>query len=75
MAGHRLGALEGGGGYLPPIQCIPGEGERGGGPEPKSICIKKRPKSIFALINSIAFGKSTSQRIYPIYPTHTLNTV
>ena len=26
-------------------------------------------------VNSIAFGKSTEQRIYPIYPTHTLNTV
>ena len=25
MAGHRLGALEGGGGYLPPFQCIPGD--------------------------------------------------
>ena len=24
VAGHRLGALEGGGGYLPPSQCIPG---------------------------------------------------
>ena len=23
VAGHRLGALEGGGGYLPPFQCIP----------------------------------------------------
>ena len=26
VAGHRLGALEGGGGYLPPFQCIPGGG-------------------------------------------------
>ena len=27
MAGHRLGALEGGGGCLPPFQCIPGGGQ------------------------------------------------
>ena len=26
VAGHWLDALEGGGGYLPPFQCIPGRG-------------------------------------------------
>ena len=34
MAGHRLGALEGG--YLPPFQCIPGAG----GGVPKTVCLR-----------------------------------
>ena len=29
-AGHRLGAVEGGGDYLSPFQCIPGGGEAEG---------------------------------------------
>ena len=47
VAGHRLGALEGGGGYLPPFQCIPapppptsGEAlERGVCPPPHPLCL------------------------------------
>ena len=61
VAGHRLGALEGmgGGGGSPPSNASLGGG---GGPSPPSRDQrdhrgKKR--------NSIAFGKSTSQRIYP----------
>ena len=30
VTGHRLGGLEGGGGYLPPFQCIPAPPPRPG---------------------------------------------
>ena len=41
VAGHRLGGLEGGGGYLPPFQCIPAP--KAPSPTLSYACARDRP--------------------------------